>query len=77
MARHVEALTRDLGIATDGVADVALRYVLDQPAVSTVIAGMRSVRNVERNCAVADGRGLPPETVAKLRAHRWDRNFYR
>jgi hypothetical protein len=38
---------------------------------------MRSVRNVERNCAIADGRGLPPEQVELLHAHRWVRDFYR
>jgi aryl-alcohol dehydrogenase-like predicted oxidoreductase len=74
--QHVEALTRDLGIGTDDVADVALRYVLDLPAVSTVIAGMRTVRNVERNCATSDGRRLTPEQHEVIRRHRWERNFY-
>ena len=74
---HVTALARDLGIGTDDVADVALRYVLDHPAVSTVIAGMRSVRNVERNCATSDGRRLTDEQRETLRSHRWERNFYR
>jgi aryl-alcohol dehydrogenase-like predicted oxidoreductase len=55
---------------------VALRYILSQPAVSTVIPGMRSLRNVERNIAVADGRGLEPAQLERLHAHRWDRNFY-
>jgi aryl-alcohol dehydrogenase-like predicted oxidoreductase len=50
--------------------------VLSHPAVSSVIPGMRSVRNVERNVAVADGKGLPDEQLRKLEAHRWDRNFY-
>jgi len=53
------------------------RYVLSEPAVSAVIPGMRSVRNVERNCAVGDGHGLPAEQVAALKRHRGDRNFYR
>jgi diketogulonate reductase-like aldo/keto reductase len=38
--------------------------------------GMRSVGNVERNCQVGDGRGLPREQLEKLTAHRWLRNFY-
>jgi hypothetical protein len=38
---------------------------------------MRSVRNVERNAAVGDGRGLPAEQVAGLKRHRWVRDFYR
>jgi hypothetical protein len=37
---------------------------------------MRSVRNVERNMAVAVGDGLSEEQVKRLKAHRWVRNFY-
>ena len=40
------------------------------------LPGMCSLRNVERNCAVADGRGLPPEQLEALRTHRWERDFY-
>jgi aryl-alcohol dehydrogenase-like predicted oxidoreductase len=74
---RVRAITADLGVDEDGIAEIALRYILSHPAVSTVIPGMRSMRNVERNVAVADGRGLPEDEVAKLKAHRWERNFYR
>jgi aryl-alcohol dehydrogenase-like predicted oxidoreductase len=74
---HVRAIVADLGIERDQLAETALRYVLSHPAVSTVIPGMRSVRNVERNVALGDGRGLPAETVEKLHRHRWVRDFYR
>ncbi len=74
--QRVRAILDDLGIERSALPETALRFILSEPTVSTVIPGMRSVRNVERNCAVADGRGLAPETAAKLRAHRWDRNFY-
>jgi aryl-alcohol dehydrogenase-like predicted oxidoreductase len=76
VAVRVKAIADDLGIAIDDVPEVALRYLLSHPAVSTVIPGMRSLRNVERNCAVADGKGLPPEQVELLHGHRWIRNFY-
>ena len=56
---------------------MALRFVLSEPSVSAVIPGMRSVRNVERNVATSDGRGLPDDWRERLRAHRWVRNFYR
>jgi len=72
---RVKRIVSDLGISLDQLPETALRYVLSHPAVSTVIPGMRSVRNVERNCQVSDGRGLPDEMVRKLKAHRWDRNF--
>jgi aryl-alcohol dehydrogenase-like predicted oxidoreductase len=74
---RVAKLTADVGIPADGVADLALRYVLAQPAVSTVIAGMRTVRNVERNVATSDGVPLPASTVSALHGHRWERDFYR
>jgi len=74
---HVTDLVEELGISTDELADTALRYVLDSPAVSTVIAGMRTVRNVERNAATSDGQRLSPERLAVLKRHRWERNFSR
>jgi aryl-alcohol dehydrogenase-like predicted oxidoreductase len=73
---RVSAIIAELGVTEDEMAEVALRYVLSHPAVSPVIPGMRSVRNVERNMAVGDGRGLPEDRVRRLKAHRWVRNFY-
>jgi aryl-alcohol dehydrogenase-like predicted oxidoreductase len=70
------AIAADLGIAEERLAETALRFVLSEPAVSAVIPGMRSLRNVERNVAVSDGQGLPDDQREKLRAHRWVRNFY-
>lgn len=74
---RVQRILQDLGITADQLPDVALRFTLSHPAVSTVIPGMRSVRNVEANCRAGDGRGLPREQLEKLKAHRWIRNFYR
>jgi aryl-alcohol dehydrogenase-like predicted oxidoreductase len=73
---RIDALTADLGITRDEVAAVALRYVLAQPAVSTVIAGMRSIRNVERNAALDNGPELTPAQLSALHRHRWEKNFY-
>jgi aryl-alcohol dehydrogenase-like predicted oxidoreductase len=53
--------------------ELALRFILEHPAVSTTIPGMRRARHVERNLAVSDGRALPPRLHAALRTHRWDR----
>jgi aryl-alcohol dehydrogenase-like predicted oxidoreductase len=77
VADRVQAIVDDLGIAPDEIAATALRYVLSADAVSSVIPGMRSIRNVERNTAAGDGRGLPREQLDKLHAHRWVRDFYR
>ena len=74
--QHADALAADLGIDDGQLAEVALRYVLSHEAVSTVIAGMRTVRNVERNAAVGDGQGLSAAQRAIVARHRWERNFY-
>ncbi|SFE20759.1 Predicted oxidoreductase [Actinacidiphila alni] len=74
--QRVAALVADLGIAQDAVAETALRFVLASPAVSTVIPGMRTVRNVERNTAISDSTSLTEDRLAALAKHRWQRNFY-
>ncbi|WP_405692274.1 aldo/keto reductase [Streptomyces sp. NBC_00057] len=74
--QRVAAIVADLGIAPDEIAENALRFVLSSPAVSTVIPGMRTVRNVERNTALSDGRALTADQLALLAKHRWQRNFY-
>ena len=73
---HVQALLDELGVDRPVLPEVALRYVLSHEAVSAVIPGMRKVRNVERNVAIGDGRGLPAAQVEALHRHRWIRNFY-
>ena len=73
---RVQKIVSDVDITLDQMPDLALRYVLSYPEVSTVIPGMRSLRNVEANCRAGDGKGLPKEQVSKLKAHRWERNFY-
>jgi len=58
------------------LAQVALRFCLSHPAVSTVIPGMRSVRNVESSCAVSQLGALPDAVLGELQNHTWIRNFY-
>jgi aryl-alcohol dehydrogenase-like predicted oxidoreductase len=53
--------------------ELALRFILEHPAVSTTIPGMRRPGHVERNIAASDGVRLPPRLHGALRAHRWER----
>jgi aryl-alcohol dehydrogenase-like predicted oxidoreductase len=53
--------------------ELALRFILQHPAVTTTIPGMRQVANVERNLAASDGRPLDADLYRALRPHRWDR----
>ena len=53
--------------------EMALRFILSNADVSTIIPGMRKIRNVESNVAASDAGPLPNELLAQLRAHRWNR----
>ena len=53
--------------------ELALRHILQHPAVSTVIPGMRKLAHVEQNLAVSDGRAVPDALMAELGLHRWER----
>jgi aryl-alcohol dehydrogenase-like predicted oxidoreductase len=54
--------------------EMALRFILNNPEVSTIIPGMRRMRHVESNLAASDAGPLPEALHTALRAHRWDRN---
>ena len=54
--------------------ELALRFILAHPAVTTTIPGMRKMSHVERNLDAADGDPLPHRLRDALRQHRWDRS---
>lgn len=54
-------------------AEFALRFILHNPNVSTIIPGMRKLNHVEANCAASDGVMLAPDLLSQLKQHRWDR----
>lgn len=60
----------DLGFPDDEYAtwaEMALRFTLSQPGVSTAIVGTTKAANAERNLAVAEKGPLPDDAVAKIR----------
>ena len=75
---RVAAIVRDLGLEdASHLPEVAIRFCLSHPAVSTVIPGMRSITSVEGN-VMASGQGpLPESALEVLRRHAWDRDFYK
>jgi aryl-alcohol dehydrogenase-like predicted oxidoreductase len=72
---RVNAIARDLDIPLERLPEIALRFCLSHPAVSTVIPGMRSTRNVEANAAAVAEGPLGERELETLRGHRWERNF--
>jgi aryl-alcohol dehydrogenase-like predicted oxidoreductase len=53
--------------------EVALRFILMNPAVSTIIPGMRRVSHVKSNAAASEAGPLPESLYTELRKHLWDR----
>lgn len=70
---RVEALKRDVPAGMT-LPELALRYILEHPAVATTIPGMRKLAHVDANTGVSDGVRLGPELMAILRRHRWERS---
>ncbi len=73
---RVQRLTKDAAIPVEQLPQFALRFCLSQPALSTVIPGMRTPAHVGSNAAASDAGPLSPALLAKIHAHRWVRNFY-
>jgi aryl-alcohol dehydrogenase-like predicted oxidoreductase len=74
--QRVEAILRDLDVPLARLPELALRFCLSHPAVSTVIPGMRSLKNVEANADAVEKGPLSETELDVLHAHRWVRNFY-
>jgi aryl-alcohol dehydrogenase-like predicted oxidoreductase len=53
--------------------ELALRFILTNPIVSTIIPGMRRLSNVEANIASSDAGPLPADLYEQLKEHRWVR----
>lgn len=69
---HGDAL-RPVVPAEMTMPEMAIRFILSNPDVTTVIPGMRAEGHVRANIAASDSGPLDPELIEALRAHRWDR----
>ena len=54
--------------------EMALRFILNNPVVSTIIPGLRKLAHVELNISVSERGPLPDALHGELRNHRWDRS---
>ncbi len=53
--------------------EMALRFILSNPDVSTIIPGMRKLDHVSANLAASGAGPLPSELLQALQKHRWER----
>ena len=74
--RRAKALASVLDHQVETLPELALRFCLSSPEVSTVIPGMRRPAHVRQNTAVSTKGSLPAAMLAKLKPHAWDKNWY-
>jgi aryl-alcohol dehydrogenase-like predicted oxidoreductase len=60
---RLEALLAD---EPEGITRTALRYILSNPHVSTILSGVADIAELEVSVSVSDGRPLPPERVREI-----------
>jgi aryl-alcohol dehydrogenase-like predicted oxidoreductase len=69
---HAEAL-RPLIPKGMTMPEMALRFILGEPTVSTIIPGMRKTGHVKTNLNASNAGLLDQDLMKKLEKHRWDR----
>lgn len=74
--KRVEKIREAVGSQEPDLATAALKFALKPEAVSTVIPGIRNVRQAEANCGVSDAQPISDALEQQLRGHRWNRAFW-
>lgn len=75
LSASVERVESLRPLVPEGVTmpEMALRFILADPIVSTIIPGMRKAAHVESNIAASDAGPLEPDLLTQLKRYRWDR----
>ncbi len=73
---RVEAIKKEIADTSLSMAQVAVKWALMHPAVSTVITGIRNVEQAEANAAVSALPSLSDDLMIRLRRHAWLRGFW-
>jgi len=75
--QRADKLKQDFAYTGLSLPDLALKFALAHPAVSTVIPGIRNIKQAEANIGVSDGKPLADDVVTKLHEYVWRRgSFY-
>src|SRR2546427_6902768 len=74
--RRGKALARLLDDQVQTLPELALRFCLSSPQVSTVIAGMRRAGHVRQNVVAAEKGQLAPAMLSKLEPQAWEKDWY-
>lgn len=72
----LEQLRRGEDVSSPSVADLALRYVLDTPGVTSAAVGVRTIPHLAATLGAGDGGALPARIRAELDDRRWGEAWY-
>ena len=75
-ATRAEAIKQDIEGTGLSLPQAAIKFVLQHPAVSVVIPGMRNAAQASMNCAVADLPDIPEKTMKTLQRHNWRKGVW-
>ncbi len=73
---RVEKIKSEIDTNAQNLVQVALKFILAQGAVSSVIPGIRNVAQAKMNAGVSDSLDLSSDLIVKLRKHAWRRSFW-
>jgi len=74
--RRGKALAGLLNDQVETLPELALRFCLSSPEVSTVIPGMRRPAHVRQNATASAKGALSAGMLSQLKPHAWDKNWY-
>mgnify|MGYP001608225140 CR=1 FL=1 len=75
LVKRTDKMKELLGVEAKSLTELAIRFILSFPEVTTAITGLRRIKHVEENTSISDGRVLSQELLEKLKDHKWERNF--
>ncbi len=73
---RVEKIKSESDTNEQTMVQVALKFILAQGAVSSVIPGIRNVAQAKMNAGVSDSPDLSSDLIDRLRKHAWRRSFW-
>ncbi len=73
---RVEKIKSEINTEEQTMVQVALKFILAQGAISSVIPGIRSVAQAKMNAGVSDLPDLSSDLIDRLRKHAWRRSFW-
>lgn len=75
-ATRAQKVKETLGADEPNMPTAAIKFSLKPDAVSTVIPGMRTIKQAEANVGVSDEKPMSDALEKKLRKHMWTRAFW-